>query len=367
MDFSKYKYVDFASALQRQPKFRNNVVPVESVSDLLRRYRDYECYSTYFLYSDDILDYLKKHTVNGHPSVSGYRGSMYAHYLPIDIDAKDLAYAKDAALAAREVIQDQMGISAKGMKIYFSGNKGFHFMIDSRAFGAKPSERMHLHFAEMRKAIAGEMPAYGETIDHQIKDGVRLWRLPNTRNAKSGLFKIQLISDELEGSIGEIRDLAKEQRPLWDTDRTGLLPMYDLSPSSEACDLYKDAIEKADARQKRTLDHYAPRINSGMCDAKQRIYNSHIEQGERNNCAIILASHFRNEGKSEPTTQEMMSEWNARNSIGLAEYELANVVKSAYRSTPYDFGCSSLAGYCPYHNRSKCRMFNGADHFSAMK
>jgi len=95
-----------------------------------------------------------------------------------------------------------------------------------------------------------------------------------------------------------------------------------------------------------------------MCDAKQRMYNSHIEPGDRNNCAIILASHFRNEGKSEPTTQEMMSEWNARNSIGLAEYELANVVRSAYRSTPYDFGCSSLAGYCTYTDRKQCRLFN---------
>jgi len=360
MDFSKYKYVDFASALQRQPKFRNNVVPVESVSDLLRRYRDYECYSTYFLYSDDILDYLKKHTVNGHHSVSGYRGSMYAHYLPIDIDAKDLEYAREAAVAARAVIHDRMGLDAKGMKIYFSGNKGFHFMIDSRAFAAKPSERMHLYFAELRKTIAEQMPAYGETIDHQIKDGVRLWRLPNTRNAKSGLFKVQLLSDELEGSVSEIRDLAKEQRQQWDTDRTGLIPLYDLKPSREAIEQYRDARQKADARQKRTLDHYAPRTNSRMCDAKQRIYNSHIEPGERNNCAIILASHFRNEGKSELTTQEMMSEWNARNSIGLAEYELANVVRSAYRSTLYDFGCTSLAGYCRYGDRSECNFAKGS-------
>lgn len=354
MDLSKYRYVDFASALQREPRFRNNVVPIERVSDMIAKYKNYECYTTYFLYTEDILDYLKKHGVNGHPSVSGYRELMYAHYLPIDIDAKDLAYARDAAFAARQVMQDNMGIDQKAIKIYFSGNKGFHFMIDTRALAAKPSERMHLYFAEMRRTIAEQMPAYGETIDHQIKDGVRLWRLPNTRNAKSGLFKVQLLSDELEGSVSEIRDLAKEQRPQWDTDRTGLIPLYDLKPSREAIEQYRDARQKADARQKRTLDHYAPRTNSRMCDAKQRIYNSHIEPGDRNNCAIILASHFRNEGKSEPTTQEMMSEWNVRNSIGLAEYELANVVKSAYRSTPYDFGCSSLAGYCGYGDRDAC-------------
>lgn len=356
MDLSKYRYVDFASALQKEPKFRNNVVPIEHVSDLIAKYKNYECYTTYFLYTEDILDYLKRHAINGHPSISGYRGEMYARYLPIDIDAKDLAYAKDAALAAREVITDNLGIGAKGIKIYFSGNKGFHFMIDTRALAAFPSERMHLYFAEMRRAIAEQMPTYGETIDQQVKDGVRLWRLPNTRNAKSGLFKIQLLADELEGGISEIRELAKEQRPHWDTDRTGLLPMYDLSPSREARDLYREAMEKADSRLKRSLNHFAPRSN-GMCEAKQRIYNSHIEPGERNNCAIILASHFRNEGKSEPTTQEMMSEWNERNAIGLAEYELANVVRSAYRSTPYDFGCSSLADYCPYTGRKNCDLF----------
>jgi len=250
MDLSKYRYVDFASALQREPKFRNNVVPIERVSDLSAKYKNYECYTTYFLYTEDILDYLRTHSVDGHPSVSGYHGFLWANYLPIDIDAKDLAYARDAALAAREVIQDLMGIDQKAMKIYFSGNKGFHFMIDSRSFGAKPSERMHLYFAELRRAIADQMPAYSETIDHQIKDGVRLWRLPNTRNAKSGLFKVQLLSDELESSdLREIRDLAKGQRPQWDTDRTGLLPLYDLKPSREAIEQYRDARQKADARQ----------------------------------------------------------------------------------------------------------------------
>ena len=198
MDTSKYKYVDFASALQREPRFRNNVVPIERVSDLLAQYREYECYTTYFLYAEDILEYLRSHKIDGHQSVSGYRGAMYAHYLPIDIDAKDLAYARDAALKAQEVIQDQIGINAKAMKIYFSGNKGFHFMIDTRSFAARPSDRMHLYFAEMRRVIADEMNSYGETIDHQIKDSVRLWRIPNTRNAKSGLFKIQLLTDELE-------------------------------------------------------------------------------------------------------------------------------------------------------------------------
>jgi len=353
MDKQKYKYVDFASALQREPRFRNNVVPIERVSDLIERYRDYECYTTYFLYKEDILEYLRSHKIDGHQSVSGYRGAMWSNYLPIDIDAKDLAYARDAAIAAREVIQDQMGIDPKALKIYFSGNKGFHFMIDTRAFAAKPSERMHLYFAEMRRAIAGEMRSYGETIDHQIKDGVRLWRLPNTRNAKSGLFKIQLLADELEGSVSEIRDLAKDQHPQWDTDRTGLVPTYDLSPSREACDQYREAMEKADSRLKRNLSQFAQRSN-GMCDAKRRIYNSHIEPGDRNNCAIILASHFRNEGKSEQATESLMSEWNTRNGIGLAEYELANVVRSAYRSTPYDFGCSSLAAYCNYRDRNAC-------------
>ncbi len=354
MDLSKYRYVDFASALQREPKFRNNVVPIERVSDLIERYRDYECYTTYFLYKEDILEYLRSHKIDGHQSVSGYRGAMWSNYLPIDIDAKDLAYAKEAAITAREVLTDNLGIGAKGMKIYFSGNKGFHFMIDTRALAAFPSERMHLYFAEMRKTIAEQMPAYGETIDHQIKDGVRLWRIPNTRNAKSGLFKIQLLADELESSdLREIRDFAKEQRPQWDTDRTGLLPMYDLSPSREARDLYREAIETADSRLKRNINHFAPRSN-GMCDAKQRIYNSHIEPGDRNNCAIILASHFRNEGRGEAEASGMLSDWNERNAIGLAEYELANVVRSAYRSTPYDFGCSSLAGYCGYGDRDAC-------------
>ena len=86
--FKEYYLVDFASRYQRG--FRNNVVPVSEVGKLISKFKAFDCYSTCFLYSDDILCYTKNNIRNGKPSVSGYEGKVWANFLPIDVDGEVL-------------------------------------------------------------------------------------------------------------------------------------------------------------------------------------------------------------------------------------------------------------------------------------
>ena len=360
--YGQFRYVDFASA--KQPNFRNNVVPIEDVPSLLKTNKSFECYSTYFLFTDDLNRYMKTNIINGRKSVSGYRGPLYAYYFPLDIDfPKDLGFSREAAIETLDKFRNDIGIPDYGINIYFSGKKGFHLMADTRSFDVSPSPELNLHFARMRKSISLLIGEYGKTIDRQISDSVRLWRIPNTLNAKSGLYKIQLSSDELSNlSTGQIKSMARHKRPIWGTDLSGLLPLYPVQLSQKAKGFYQENANKIsqsvhhgfNSNSKRPLQKDGHQSDFRMCPAMDKIYNSKIAKGNRNNAAIILASYFLNRaGEDTQKTQSEIFEWNRINSIGLSESELTRIIRSAERGK-YRFGCKSLADYCPYKDPKDC-------------
>ena len=99
------------------------------------------------------------------------------------------------------------------------------------------------------------------------------------------------------------------------------------------------------------------------CAALQTIWESHIEPGYRNNCAIRLASELRLLGLSEDEANDKLFEWNERNGIELPADELRSVVRSAYQHRfPYRYSCRDdiLRRFCPLPSYEACRKFVGA-------
>ena len=82
-----FHYVDFAS--KAMYGFRNNIVNVEELPELAKKYGETDCFCTYFLFDRGLCEHIQG---NGR-SVSGYQGACYAHYLPLDIDSPDLDQA----------------------------------------------------------------------------------------------------------------------------------------------------------------------------------------------------------------------------------------------------------------------------------
>lgn len=82
------------------------------------------------------------------------------------------------------------------VSLWFSGAKGFHVGLPMPVFGdaAAPSPA----FASQCKAVAVEIARLaGIQIDTAVYDRVRLFRCPNTRHGKTGLYKIPLSYWEL--------------------------------------------------------------------------------------------------------------------------------------------------------------------------
>jgi hypothetical protein len=356
---SRYRYVDFAA--RAQAGFRNRVVPVAEVPALVDEYGADECYASIFRFADDVLLYLAENRVDGRPSIAGYDGRVWAPFVPFDIDAhRPRGVLTEALFVARDtydLLVNRWQIAASAVHPYFSGAKGFHLLVDTRAFGRVPPSRdLHRVFSRVRLEVLRALPdSVRSLFDLAIGDKARLLRLPNTRHASSGLYKIALAPDELmEASVTEIHALARTPRPLPHVTAAGLEPTGEVKEAAVAAETM--------ARARRTLrqgrDSHPYRFSAppsdpaaALCAARLAMFQSRVEPGNRNNVAIRLASAFRLAGYGDEQTLGLLLGWNRRTRGGLPEEELRRVVQSAYaRPYPYSYGCHDdvIRSYCPF-------------------
>ncbi len=175
---------------------------VQSISRLEISSDTTDAYTTMFRFRKDYHELCE---TTG--SVKGAQNlSCWSDFLWFDIDSDDLsvALANARQLVIRvELIDPALG----GFLIYFfSGAKGFHIGIPAPLLGLCPSIDLPQVFKKLAREIAGDIE-----IDISIYDKNRLWRVPNTRNGKSGLFKIPLTFDELATcSIERLLKMAKQ-------------------------------------------------------------------------------------------------------------------------------------------------------------
>jgi hypothetical protein len=365
-DMGKFHLVDFAAHFQKG--FRNHVVPITDVPALVQSFRRYGCYATYFFYSDEVLTYMSAQAGESTPTIAGYEGKVWAPFLPIDLDHPDLTPALEAARHLYTFFVDRWEIDPNAVQVYFSGSKGFHLLLDTRLFGKiLPAKNLPVIFDSMRRHLAGELPEHlRETVDLAIKDRVRLLRLPNTVHEKSKLNKIILSLDELENlDADEICESARKIRPLIVTDETGLVSGVDVKENPTAAQFFQ-RIQRQVKKFTRKPFAYRFRRPENLariefpCAALQRIWESHIESGYRNNCAIRLASELRLLGLNEEEANDKLIEWNEKNHIQLSVTELHNVVRSGYQHRfPYRYSCGDeiLRFFCPLPDYESCRKF----------
>jgi len=359
----KFHLVDFAAHYQKG--FRNHVVPVTDVPALVESFDHYGCYATYFFFSDEVLSYMSAQAQKGSPRIAGYEGKVWAPFFPIDLDHRELTPALLAARLLSSVFIERWGVVPDALQVYFSGSKGFHLMLDTRLFGKLlPSKNLPLIFDSMRRHLAQELPQpLRETVDLTIKDRVRLLRLPNTVHEKSQLNKVILTLDELRHmTVEKIRAHARSRHKLSLTDETGFLSQVAVGENREAARFSQHI-----RRQVKTVTRkpFAYRFHRPVdlariefpCAGAQSIWQSHIEPGQRNNCAIRLASELRLLGLSADETREKLLEWNERNDIELPLEELNGVARSAYQHRfPYRFSCRDeiLRWFCPLADDESC-------------
>jgi len=181
---------------------RGKIVPLSEVTS---EPRGHELYISLFPFDKSIIDYVQiKGTIKEHT------GKHFCPYIAFDIDNDtDLNESKSRALDLITRFIDEYGLYPNDLSIYFSGSKGFHVVLNGNTYGfPDPNESMGSIIKQVCIELAGEIK-----IDSVIYENHRLFRVENSLNAKTSLYKIQLSYDELFSlSVDEIRELAKRPR-----------------------------------------------------------------------------------------------------------------------------------------------------------
>lgn len=270
-----------------------------------------ETYCTYFRYNSEMTEHFRKRG-----TVRGYQGKAYADWLPIDIDSENL---EEAQMLLRHLISnlETHDIDINSCRFYFSGAKGFHVMIPSQYFKAEPSEDIHKRF----RKVAVEL-AKGIKIDTAIYDKTRIFRLANTKNEKSGLFKIELYP--FEATSLEIIEIQK--RALLPGERLEI--ETEIDESEYLTELYHEDLNKKKIEGKQS------KTNVKVCMSKLM---AGVGQGERDNVGVRVASHLRQSGLTPKMMYAALDEWNKTNDPPLEDYEVNRIFEQGLQD--YEFGC----------------------------
>lgn len=267
-----------------------------------------ECYRSIFCFDVGLKLYVDK---SG--SVAGYSGQHGADYLYFDFDG-DLNEVKNEVEKFIRFLEAGYELPIEYVGIYFSGNKGFHLSIPFKAIS---EPEFSIEFSKTVKKMVGRLAEGFKFVDVSIYQVNRLFRLENTINAKSGLYKIPLSFLELFSlSVDAIKELAKSPREI---------------------EQYKDIQEVAGLRdlylECKRVDTAQPK-QSTVNEFKD-IFNG-VAEGNRNSAAVKLAGLFVSKGFDEGFTFDMLKLWNQNNNPKLSDIELQGIVRSCFRYKKVD-------------------------------
>ena len=319
------KYVEIGGKINNV--FRRNIMTTSlNKKKMIKQYNFTDTYSTIYKYD------------NKNQDMANIIAPFY-----IDLDIEDLEkdfdkLKRDIMLLTRK-LKTLFKLTDENIQYFFSGSKGFHIIIPYSIFGIKPCKDLN----DKYKMLAIELKSYTITksIDTRIYDTKRLFREVNTINTKTNLYKVPItIKNIKEFSYEELIEYAKSPKEEYKIDS---------SYNQEADIAFNNLIIELKERQKRTINHKVAKQmleNKELLPCVKYILQNGAQKGGRNNTAMALASSLyqRNPNDYEEVL-DIMKTWNIKKlDTPLAERELENTVKSAYRNVQDGkrYGCAAF-------------------------
>ena len=227
-------------------------------------------------------------------------------------------------------------------EVFFSGAKGFHVVVPFECLGIEPRFNLVSVYKILAKGLADTNNL--STVDFKIYERRRLFRIPNTVNTKTGLYKVRLEFDELNLSVDEIKGLAKTKR--------------DNLSSSEPSSMKVSEKLKAEylRREKAFLDKTEKKMETRICSLDEvkmrpcirKLLEEGASAGERNDTCYTMALFFKSQNLLEDDAVETLNGFS-----GLSESEVQRTVRSAYKSS-HRWGCNENELVQKYCDKDRC-------------
>jgi hypothetical protein len=262
--------------------------------------------------------------INDNGSIAGNDLSVWFPYITYDLDKMDVEQVKAF------LIHLEVNYEIEDYRIYYSGAKGFHIQIPSDYFGLKPAPDLN----RIIKGIAFELAEDVLEFDPSIYDKQRIFRLPNTINSKSGLYKIPLSFNDLT-SADDIIGMAKQVGKLH--------PRPDVTSKPHLTGIAERIQEELDKPVQVPVVTDTSSTITVPLGKKHCIYTllNGVEQGSlgRDPSGMRIADYFKKEGLDSTIVHGILTQWNERNQPALSANDIQRIVKQTY-SNSYDFGCN---------------------------
>jgi len=281
--------------------------------------------------------------------------------LYLDFDS-DIETDNDYARLKRQVVQTinyfekGFGIPSSMQKIYFSGHKGFHLLIPDECFGIDYCQDLNERYKLIAKMVDADNAC--PSLDMKIYDRRRLFRIPNSINSKSGLYKVPVTKQQLrQFSYEEMKEWASEPREV-ETDEPE--PIERAIAIFEKCFQETPEDKVRERRKAREKERKAKRSVPVDKDGKPKHYKlspciinileAGAVEGQRNNTAIALASSLFQNGRTREEVDAIMAEWNEINEPPIDDMELYTTINSAQGM----FDNGRTYGYTKLHELGYC-------------
>lgn len=228
------------------------------------------------------------------------------------------------------------------MRIFFSGRRGCHVIVPAVILGIDPKPDLHNYYRSIAMDLKNHIQA--KTLDTQIYDRRRLFRVPNSLHQETGFYKIPLLPEEVARlSYEQIVKIARQPRQI-------RRPELRVNPQAQA--VFQRYVPK---EPEIGRERGVPEIDFDPPCVTYLLENG-AQIGQRNISCAALANHLQRRGLSEEETLNTLLEWNTRNGPPLPEMEVRNTVRSIYRHL-YAYGCSTFEQVsqcsqdCPIYQR----------------
>jgi hypothetical protein len=98
-------------------------------------------------------------------------------------------------------------IPEEALRIYFTGKKGFHIEVEALAIGITGSNKLPGVFRFIANDLKQRLSL--DTLDFQVYDLRRMWRLPNSLHQGTGLYKRLISPADTELDMDSLRQMAR--------------------------------------------------------------------------------------------------------------------------------------------------------------
>ncbi len=306
----EYNYILFSIG---KDKSRDNLVPASKLKDYIKS-TDIDVLTSLWRYGDEAIQYYQKNR-----TLTGYRGSMYAQTLTLDIDSH--REPLEIALSMGKEFVKQMNEKGIEPKIYFSGNAGLHISISAEYFGGfQASSVLPAQLLALAKNLTNI------NFDKSIFGHLRMFRLTNTLHHKSGLYKIP-IRKELLDYPAKILELAKTQQPA--------IKQNEVEPIPELIKLKEQCFDLVPNEDDSIFNFTDIKPKNKLCINELL---KGVSSGHRNDVLCRITSHFKKEGYTPELTYEFVHAWNKFNKPPIDKDELKVTFKSVWENG-YTYSC----------------------------